>query len=69
MRSGELFFSAEKTDRDFADVLREIQGYLSKEYSDLVAADGSEEVKTQIRRYAGKYIQEHRIFVKGMSTD
>ena len=69
MRSGKLFFSAEKTDRDFADVLREIQGYLSKEYSDLVAADGSEEVKTQIRRYAGKYIQEHRIFVKGMSTD
>ena len=69
LRSGELFFSAEKTDRDFADVLREIQGYLSKEYSDLVAADGSEEVKTQIRRYAGKYIQEHRIFVKGMSTD
>ena len=69
LRSGELFFSAEKADRDFADVLREIQGYLSKEYSDLVAADGSEEVKTQIRRYAGKYIQEHRIFVKGMSTD
>lgn len=69
LRSGELFFSAEKADRDFADVLREIQGYLSKEYSDLVAADGSEEVKTQIRRYTGKYIQEHRIFVKGMSTD
>ena len=69
LRSGELFFSAEKADRDFADVLREIQGYLSKEYSDLVAADGSEEVKTQIRRFAGKYIQEHRISVKGMSTD
>ena len=29
LRSGELFFSAEKADRDFADVLREIQGYLS----------------------------------------
>lgn len=69
LRSGELFFSAEKADRDFADVLREIQGYLSKEYSDLVAADGSEEVRTQIRRFAGKYIQEHRISVKGMSTD
>ena len=41
LRSGELFFSAEKADRDFADVLREIQGYLSKEYSDLVAADGN----------------------------
>lgn len=69
LRSGELFFPAEKADRDFADVLREIQGYLSKEYSDLVAADGSEEVKTQIRRFAGKYVQEHRISVKGMSTD
>ena len=69
LRSGELFFSAEKVDRDFADVLREIQGYLSKEYSDLVAADGNEEVKDQIRRFAGKYIQEHRISVKGMSTD
>ena len=69
LRSGELFFSAEKVDRDFADVLREIQGYLSKEYSDLVTADGNEEVKDQIRRFAGKYIQEHGISVKGMSTD
>ena len=50
-------------------MLREVQGYLSKEYSGLVTAGGSDEVKAQIRRFAGKYIQDHRICVAGMGTE
>ena len=50
-------------------MLREVQAYLSKEYSSLVTADGNEEVKAQIRRFAGKYIQDHRIQVTGKTTD
>lgn len=69
LRTHDLFFAAGDTHRDFTSVLREVQAYLSKEYSNLVTGDGSEEVKAQIRRYAGKYIQDHRIAVEGMSTD
>ena len=69
LRTHDLFFSAEENRRDFTSVLREVQEYLSKEYSSLVAADGSEEVKAQICRFAGKYIQDHRISVAGRTTD
>ena len=65
----DLFFAAEDTSRDFTSVLREVQAYLSKEYSSLVTADGNEEAKAQIRRFAGKYIQDHRIQVTGKTTD
>lgn len=46
-----------------------MQAYLSKEYSSLVTEDTTDEVKVQIRRFAGKYIQDHRIAVEGMTTD
>lgn len=69
LRTHDLFFTAEDTSRDFPSVLQEVQAYLSKEYSSLVTADGNEEVKAQIRRFAGKYIQDHRIQVAGKTTD
>lgn len=69
LRTHDLFFAAEDTSREFTSVLREVQAYLSKEYSSLVTADGNEEVKAQIRRFAGKYIQDHRIQVTGKTTD
>ena len=65
----DLFFSSGVESREFSDVLREVQGYLSKEYSSLVTAEGSGDAKSQIRRFAGKYIQDHRIVVTGMTTD
>ena len=69
LRTHDLFFRAEENNREFSDVLKEVQEYLSKEYSELVTDGGSEEVKQQIHRFAGKYIQDHRIAVKGMSAD
>lgn len=69
LRTHDLFFATDKKGRDFSTVLREVQGYLSKEYSNLVTSAGSEEAKAQIRRYAGKYIQDQRIAVEGMTTD
>lgn len=69
LRTHDLFFAAENDSWDFASVLREVQVYLIREYSSLVTGDGSEEVKAQIRRFTGKYIQDHRIVVAGMSTD
>ena len=69
LRTQELFFSADEKEREFSEVLREVQEYMSKEYSSLVTAAGSEEAKDQIHRFAGKYIQDHRITVKGMTTE
>ena len=69
LRTHDLFFAAEDKSREFASVLREVQAYLSKEYSSLVSEDTTDEVKVQIRRFAGKYIQDHRIAVEGMTTD
>ena len=69
LRTQALFFSPGEESRAFSDVLREVQGYLAKEYSSLVTAAGSEEAKSQIRRFAGKYIQDHRITVQGMTTE
>lgn len=69
LRTHDLFFAAENGSRDFPSVLREVQAYLSKEYSSLVTEDTTDEVKAQIRRFAGKYIQDHRIAVEGMTTD
>lgn len=69
LRTRDLFFAAGNDSRAFASVLREVQAYLSREYSSLVTGDGSEEVKAQIRRFTGKYIQDHRIAVEGMTTD
>ncbi|WP_455437643.1 ATPase, T2SS/T4P/T4SS family [Hungatella hathewayi] len=69
LRTQDLFFAATGQTRDFSSVLREVQAYLSKEYSSLVTEESTDEVKAQIRRFAGKYIQDHRIAVEGMTAD
>ncbi len=69
LRTHGLFFEADAGGRDFASVLKEVQAYLSREYSSLVTAEGSGEARAQIRRFAGKYIQDHRISVPGMDTE
>ena len=69
LRTHDLFFAPEDESRDFSSVLREVQAYLSKEYSSLVTAGNNEEIKSQIRRFAGKYIQDHRIHVNGMTAE
>ena len=69
LRAHGLFFEADAEGRDFASVLKEVQAYLSKEYSSLVTAEGSEDARAQIRRFAGKYILDHRISVPGMDTE
>ncbi|MCD8362356.1 MAG: CpaF/VirB11 family protein [Lachnospiraceae bacterium] len=69
LRTHGLFFGEETQTRDFSSALREVQAFLSKEYSSLVTAEGSEEVKSQIRRFAKKYIQDQRIAVEGMTEE
>lgn len=59
-----LFFSAKEEGREFSDVLKEVQEYISSKYSTLMIEEGNEEVKAQVKRYISKYILDYGIRVK-----
>ena len=65
-RSHNLFFSPQGEVREFTDVLKEVQEYISSKYSTLIIDQESGDVKDQIKRYITKYVQDYRIAVKGM---
>lgn len=65
-RAHNLFFSPQGEGREFADVLKEVQEYISSKYSTLIIDQESGDVKDQIKRYITKYVQDYRIAVKGM---
>ncbi|MBO5158083.1 MAG: type II secretion system protein E, partial [Lachnospiraceae bacterium] len=64
-----LFFSPEDKGREFSEVLREVQEYISSKYSTLMIESGNAEVKQQVKRYISKYIADYRITVKGKTAD
>ena len=65
-RNQGLFFSA-REGREFAQVLQEVQEYVSSKYATLLTGHGDADVKAQIKRYITKYIQDYRIAVQGMT--
>ncbi|MDL2293778.1 CpaF/VirB11 family protein [Ruminococcaceae bacterium OttesenSCG-928-D13] len=66
-RSRSLFFTPENDGRDFSSVLADVQEYVSSKYSTLITDGGDGDAKEQIKRYISKYVQDHRIAVKGLS--
>ena len=54
--------------RDFSSILREVQEFISAEYSSLIAKGGNES-KAQVKRYVLKYLQDHRLAITGMTSD
>jgi len=67
-RAHDLFFAPEDAAKDFSVVLRDVQEYISGKYSTLIVDGGTDEVREQIKRYIGKYLQDYRIAVTGMSS-
>lgn len=65
-RNQDLFFSA-REGREFAQVLQEVQEYVSGRYAALLTGRGDGDVKVQMKRYITKYIQDYRITVQGMN--
>ncbi len=59
--------------REFSDILNEVQAYISSKYSALVIDGinninkGNDEVKAQVKRYIGKYLLDYRISAEGMT--
>lgn len=61
-----LFFTPADKSRDFGEVLREVQGYISTHYASLLSAGAGLESKAQLKRYIAQYVRENRIAVVGM---
>lgn len=64
--SQNLFFTPADEARDFGEVLREVQGYISTHYASLLSAGAGLESKAQLKRYIAQYVRENRIAVSGM---
>lgn len=67
-----LFFKTDRK-RDFTDVLKEVQTFISNNYSALVVeginniSSGDDEVKQQVKRYIGKFLLDRKISVEGLT--
>ena len=63
-----LFFKSDKK-WDFSDVLKEVQTFISNNYSALVVEginnvnSENDEIKQQVKRYIGKYLLDQKISV------
>lgn len=69
LRAHSLFFAPEDDSRDFSSVLADVQEYVSSKYSTLITDGSDGDAKEQIKRYIGKYVQDHRIAVRNLSGD
>ncbi|TCU66958.1 type II/IV secretion system protein [Tissierella praeacuta] len=61
-----LFFTPESEGKDFSSVLKDVQKYISNNYSILITDDIIDDSKEHLKRYISKYVQDKRISVKGM---
>ncbi len=67
-RTHSLFFMPESEKKDFQAVLKDVQEYISNNYSALITNQDLEDAKEQMKRYIGKYVMDERIAVKGMDA-
>lgn len=65
-RTHSLFFAPESEKKVFQTVLKEVQEYISSNYSVLITNQKLDYAKEQMKRYIGKYIMDKRIAVQGM---
>ncbi|HZJ98364.1 MAG TPA: hypothetical protein VFC79_00070, partial [Tissierellaceae bacterium] len=65
-RTHSLFFTPESEGKDFSSVLKDVQEYISNNYSILITDETIEDSKEHLKRYISKYVQDKRISVRGM---
>lgn len=61
-----FFLPTESEKKDFQVVLKEVQEYISANYSELITNQELEDAKEQMKRYIRKYVMDEKIAVKGM---
>lgn len=67
-RASDLFFAPQSKGMPFAEVLSQVQSYLSGTYATLITED-SEDSKAQMKRRMMRFLQENRIAVEGMTLE
>lgn len=67
-RTHSIFFMPESEKKDFQTVLKDVQEYISNNYSVLITNQDMEDAKEQMKRYIGKYVMDERIAVNGMDV-
>lgn len=67
-RTHSLFFMPKSEKKDLRTVLKDVQEYISSNYSALITNQELENAENQMKRYIGKYVMDERIAVKGMDA-
>lgn len=67
-RTHSLFFMPKSEKKDFRTVLKDVQEYISSNYSALITNQELENAENHMKRYIGKYVMDERIAVKGMDA-
>lgn len=67
-KASDLFFAPQAKGLPFAEVLSQVQSYLSGTYATLITED-SEEAKTQMKQRMMRFLQEKRMAVDGMTLE
>lgn len=68
MDNASLFFASGGNKKSFADVLHEVQEYISSKYATLISHDTREQ-KQQITAYITKYLTDYSLGVEGLGFD
>lgn len=67
-KASDLFFAPQAKGLSFAEVLSQVQSYLSGTYATLITED-SDEAKAQMKRRMMRFLQEKRMAVDGMTLE
>ena len=65
-KASDVFFAPQAEGMPFAEVLSQVQSYLSGTYATLITEKG-DEAKEQMKRRIARYLQDNRMAVDGMS--
>ncbi len=63
-----LFYNIAKHKREFSEVLKEVQEYLTSKYATMIVNNEVEQ-KQQITAYIAKYLADHSMGVEGMNSE
>ena len=53
--------------RNFRSILSEVQGYVSSTYSNLLSAEGEEQIR-QLKNYMSKYVEDNGLAAEDLTT-
>ncbi len=68
IKNHHLFFE-NKDKKEFGQILKDVQEYISSKYSTLILDSKNEETKAQVKKYINKYLLDNQVSCENMSSD